>query len=260
MPFPFLNNRVFRNVKIDYSFSAMLIAGLFLFIISGCGKEQPPLPVPETGTMTDHDGNVYKTVKIGNQWWMAENLKVTTYQNGDSVNFEPSANNWKDSTPAYCIYGSSYYGFLYNYYALSDPRKLVPAGWHLPSDAEWKALEIALGMSVSSADSILWRGSKEGDKLKKARVDAGATTWYIDTENQFSVWANNESGFSALPGSCRIFNGTYGSPGVPYTGYWWSSTLRGNEVWYRYLDYNNSKIFRFYVDKRYGFSVRCVKN
>ncbi len=247
----FLNSRLFILV---------LIVGLFLVFASACEKENPQPAVPETDTMTDRDGNVYKTVKIGNQWWMAENLKVTTYQNGDSVNFETSTNNWQDSTSAYCISGSSYYGFLYNWYALSDSRKLVPAGWHLPSDEEWKTLEMHLGMSRGSADSITWRGSKEGDKLKKARLGSEPTTWFINTENQFSVWANNESGFTALPGGCRLFNGNYGSPGASYTGYWWSSTLHGNEVWYRYLDYNSAKIFRFYVNKRYGFNVRCVKD
>jgi len=101
-----------------------------------------------TGTVTDIDGNVYKTVKIGSQWWTAENLKVTHYNNGDSLINETVIRTWYDLTVgAYCSYdhdsnNAAIYGYLYNWYAVGDDRNLAPAGWHVPTDEEWKQLEM----------------------------------------------------------------------------------------------------------------------
>jgi hypothetical protein len=98
----------------------------------------------ETGTMSDYDGNIYRTIKIGTQWWMAENLRVTRYRNGNAVPKITDNSAWTTLTSgAYCTYNSdetkaAIFGRLYNWYAVSDARGLAPAGWHVPSDAEWK--------------------------------------------------------------------------------------------------------------------------
>ncbi|MFI5151003.1 MAG: fibrobacter succinogenes major paralogous domain-containing protein [Bacteroidia bacterium] len=251
--------------SIPKSFIPLLISVLWMtvFFSSGCKKEKNmSSPVLQTSTMTDRDGNVYKTVKIGDQWWMAEDLKVKTYRNGDSVSYKPGTVQWKDTAHGYCFISASSFmvGFLYNWYAVSDVRQLAPAGWHIPGDDEWQILEMTVGMSANDTGKVNWRGTNEGDKLKREKATAQIYGAWQDADNVFQVWPNNQSGFSALAGSCRLFNGTWGDPGPGGTGFWWSSTLFGYQPWYRYLDYNKSNIFRYHGDKRYGFSVRCVKD
>jgi len=233
----------------------------FSLLFFSCEKPKPVQSTPETSTMTDRDGNVYKTVKIGNQWWMAENLKVKTFLNGDSILLEPSSNNWQSAGAAYCINGASPYGFLYNAHAVNDVRKIAPAGWHIPTDEEWKTLEMNLGMSRASVDSIGWRGNTEGDKLKieQSSLENSTLYWEVNVEKQFIIWPNNESGFSAVPAGCRVFNGSFGI-GPKLTGFWWSSSVYNNQNWFRYLDYSKSKVFRFYSDIQSGYSIRCVKD
>lgn len=119
-------------------------------------------------TVTDIDGNTYKTIQIGNQRWMAENLKVTRYRNGTAIPTVTSNTDWFNlTTGAYCNYDNStsdaaIYGRLYNWYAVNDSRNIAPTGWHVPSDEEWKTLEKYLGMSQSEADDTGWRGTNEG--------------------------------------------------------------------------------------------------
>jgi uncharacterized protein (TIGR02145 family) len=211
---------------------------------------------PETGTVTDIDGNVYQTIKIGGQWWMVENLKVTHYRNGDPIPDVMDAGEWSAlSTGAYCSYDNdedhvSTYGCLYNWYAVDDSRSIAPQGWHVPSDAEWKQLEKCLGMSQTEADSIYWRGTDEGGKLK----EAGTAHW-----NSPNTGATNESGFTALPGGYRYGYGTFNSIG--YSGFFWSSTeYTGPDVWCRNLSCHYAGVHRYYDDKQSGFSVRCVRD
>jgi uncharacterized protein (TIGR02145 family) len=235
-------------------FLVVVIPNLFVFY--GCDKKKKKeivKPVFETGSVTDVDGRVYKTVKIGNQWWMAEDLKVTKYNNGDNILTPSSVLQWESDTSIYCVNGNNYY---YKWKVVIDTRKLAPEGWHIPSDNEWKQLEIALGMSNSDADKLAWRGNLEGNKLKQDNLDA--VVW---GETKFMESAN-ESGFSALPNNCRLFNGVYGSPlSGKGQGFWWSaSEYSKNEAWFRNLDHKNTNIFRSHVLKTYGFCIRCVKN
>ena len=205
-------------------------------------------------SMTDQDGNVYKIVKIGSQWWMAENLKVTHYRNGDAIPNVTDNTEWANlSTGACCAYNNdngnvATYGLLYNWYAVVDSRNLAPSGWHVPTDEEWKELEMYLGMRQSEADDSGWRGTDEGSKLKS-----------------ISGWNNNgngtnESGFSALPGGFRYDDsGTFNGVGV--YGYWWSSTGSGSTTaWDRNLYYYRSDVSRYAYIRRYGFSVRLVRD
>ncbi len=198
----------------------------------------------QTGTVTDIDGNTYKTVKIGDQWWMAENLKVTHYRNGDAIPKVTNNNVWSGlSTGAYCEYDNNSenvvtYGRLYNWYAVNDSRNIAPTGWHVPTDAEWQTLVDFLG------------GEKvAGGKLK----EAGKTHWYSP-----NAGANNGSGFAALPGGHRNYNyGFFHSVGC-YAAFWSSTELTSFSAWYRYLFYLYSEVPRHDDDKRCGFSVRCV--
>ena len=232
---------------------------LMLLLTIACNDKEDPAPVSETGTVTDVEGNSYKTVKIGDQWWMAENLKVKTYRNGVIIPSITDSADWVQSlSGAYCIYNngnnqSNEPGLLYNWNTVNNSSGLAPAGWHVPTDDDWKKLEQELGMNAAESDKSGWRGSNEGDKLK-IESPQGWTQYH-------TVWATNESGFTALAGSCRLPNAKFGQPGLFSTGFWWSaSETGGSEAWYRYLDYKNSNVFRSHDSKLYGFSVRCVKD
>jgi len=209
--------------------------------------------------VVDIDGNVYQTVQIGDQVWMAENLKVSHYRNGDAISTGHSDSEWQSlSTGAYAVYednesNADTYGYLYNWYAVDDSRNIAPEGWHIPTDAEWKELEMYLGMSQSEADDIGWRGTNEGSKL------AGRADLWNDggLENNAEF---GTSGFTALPGGYR-----YDSYGYYYHmgngGSFWSSTEYGSSsAWLRSLSYDYSDVRRYDYDKQYGFSVRCVRD
>lgn len=201
--------------------------------------------VPITyGTMTDIDGNVYKTVTIGTQTWMAENLKVTRYNDGTAIPNVTDNTAWAGlSTGAYCWYNNDIsnkatYGALYNWYAVNT-GKLAPAGWHVPTDAEWTTLTNYLG-----------GGSVAGGKLK----ETGTTHWASPNEG-----ATNETGFSALPVGNVNEAGTMCISG--YNGFWWSATESGaSDAWSRSMGYTYSYVDRYDFNKRDGFSVRCVRD
>jgi uncharacterized protein (TIGR02145 family) len=204
----------------------------------------------------DVDGNVYTTVTIGTQVWMAENLKTTKYRNGNAIPTNLSNTDWWNTTAGACaIYNNdaannTAYGKLYNWYAVADSRNLCPTGWHVPSDTEWKTLEISLGMSVSDADLTGLRGAAQniGGKMKST------TGW-----NAPNTGATNESGFSGLPGGLRNYHGPYKS--IVYYGYWWSSTEHSTtDALYRYLFYFYGNSYRLDDDKHYGYSVRCLRD
>ncbi len=227
----------------------------FAFSIS-CKKDEQDIISFEKGTLTDIDNNVYQTIKIGNQWWMAENLKVKTFRNGTPISQHQTNESWEDSLPSFCLFDNteSAPGLLYNWFAINSSDNIAPAGWHLPSDSEWQELEKYLGMSAEEAGKKGWRGDKEGDKLK-----SGNTTGWISFSD---VWSNNSSGFDALAGGCRLFNGVWANPGLFATGFWWTNSESSDEgqAYYRYLDYKKSSIYRSICNKKYGFSVRCVKD
>ena len=233
---------------------------LFICILSltvSCKKKEDVVPViPETGTMVDIDSNIYKTVKIGNQWWMAENLKVTRYRSGVFITELKDSGDWVSQiNGGRCEYSDPNLeapGFLYNWFAISNADIIAPEGWHIPTDDEWKELEKTLGMTQAEADKLTWRGTDQGDKLK-----SNDQSEWTSFENIFST---NKSGFTALGGSCRVYNSSWGDPGLKSTGFWWTATTNGDNAWYRYLDYKSSKVFRSHADKHYGFSIRCVKD
>jgi uncharacterized protein (TIGR02145 family) len=229
---------------------------IFLLLIVSCGDD--PVSSKVSNTVTDIDGNVYKTVKIGTQVWMAENLKVTHYRNGNAIPNVTDDATWTGlTTGAFCVYDNyiynvATYGRLYNWYAVGDSRNIAPTGWHVPTDAEWKQLEMYLGMSQAQADAPGLRGTTEGGKMK----EAGMTHWLSP-----NTGATNESGFSGLPGGNRVYyyRSYYG--GIGGCARFWSSTEYDSSfAWYRCLGYDGSGVYRYDGEKQIGFSVRCVRD
>ena len=223
---------------------------------STCNKNTTePKPEPPPAPVTDIDGNVYQTVKIGNQVWMAENLAVTHYRNGDPIPYVTWG--WQNvSEGALCYYNSdvsniNIYGFLYNGYAVNDSRNIAPEGWHVPTDEDWKVLEIYLGMSQIDVDSKGYRGTDEGGKLK----EAGTEHWASPNEG-----ATNESGFTALPGGyCDHIFGDFWS--MDSSADFWSSTkILRYSLWYRKLSYDQAEIWRMESTLKRGYSIRCIKD
>jgi len=196
-----------------------------------------------TGTVDDIDGNTYKTVTIGNQVWMAENLKTTKFNDGTDIPNVTGQTEWKNLyTPGYCWYDNnaeykSTYGALYNWYAVAT-GKLCPVGWRVPSTDQWTALTTYLGGEYLA-----------GDKLK----EEGNQHW-----KNFNDAANNVSGFTALPGGGRIDgNFTF----IERSGAWWSSTAFNEEKAYlREMDDIVVEVMTGYLSKKEGLSVRCIKN
>lgn len=198
-----------------------------------------------TGTVTDIDGNIYATIKIGSQWWMAENLEVTHYRNGTALPNITDNISWGGLiTGAYCnnqndTANAAIYGRLFNWYAVNDSRNIAPAGSHVPTNAEWQTLIDYLGGE--------WVA---GGKMK----EAGITHWINPNAD-----ATNESGFSALPGGIRTDLGYYG--GIGYQALFWSITeYDSDNALSLELAYDFAAALREYDPKTCGFSVRCVKD
>lgn len=227
---------------------------VLVFVLVSCNKTTGKVEPLEYGTVTDIDGHTYKTVKIGNQWWMCENLKVEHYADGSPIEYIDVNSNdsiWQQAqVGSYCFINDSVYGKLYNHFAVSDSRKLAPAGWHIPSDAEWQTMEKYIGMSESQASNLAWRGTNEAEKLL-VKSSIGWPTSSL-------LFGTNEYGFSALPGGVRITDGTTNI--FQTTAFWWTSTSETTHAYYRYIDYQHKQIFRQHTYPNYGMSVRCVKD
>jgi uncharacterized protein (TIGR02145 family) len=242
--------------NVDLSSDNLVTMGDLTVLIDHLFITLTSLPECRWGTVTDIDGNVYQTVTIGTQVWMAENLKVTHYRNGEDIPNVSGSAAWAAlTTGAYCEYGNAAnnvatYGRLYNWYAVNDGRYIAPAGWHVPNVNELKQLEMYLGMTQAEADASGWRGTDEGGKLK----EVGTTHW-----NSPNTGATNESGFAALPGGYRDLYGVY--EGVGLRAYFWSSNeFVSYSATFRLLTYNSSGVYSYTMSKPYGFSVRCVRD
>ncbi|MDD2312438.1 MAG: FISUMP domain-containing protein [Petrimonas sp.] len=214
-------------------------------------------PVPEFGSFTDsRDGKVYKTVTIGEQVWMAENLAYLP-----KVYRKDEGSGSYEEYPYYYVYDydgrdvaaakatSNYqtYGVLYNWAA---GLSACPPGWHLPSDGEWKQLEMYLGMKQEDADDFVYRGTDEGGKMK----EKGINHW-----NTPNTGATNKSGFTGLPGGYRINDGDFRSIG--YYSFWWSSTEMHISSYIgitRELNSRDSRVYRGAMIKGDGLSIRCI--
>ena len=212
------------------------------------GNEQTFATMANSQTVTDIDGNIYNTVTIGTQVWMSENLKTLRYKNGDSIPNVLGNIDWQDlSTGAWSVYdhdesNNTVYGNLYNWYAVADGRGICPDNWHVPTDDDWVTLNIYLGGSFLSG----------GGKMKAV----GTTYW--DNPNS---GATNDSGFSALPGGYRNVDGNFDL--LRLHSYFWCGPppeATPTNGWFRLLDNASDNVGRSNASKRFGFSVRCLKN
>jgi uncharacterized protein (TIGR02145 family) len=212
-----------------------------------------------TLTVSDADGNVYRAVQIGNQVWTAENLRTTKFNDGSPIPLVPDDDKaiWL-AAPGYSWYRNDIAnrencGALYNWYAVSGGM-LAPKGWHVPTDDEWTILQNHL-----IANGYNWDGTTVGNKVAKSL--AGTGEWKSNpvsgaTGNE--VTSNNRSGFSALAGGCRDFNGFHF---IGETGYWWSATESGaKRAYHRYLAHECEGLSRSDDSKKSGFSVRLLRD
>jgi uncharacterized protein (TIGR02145 family) len=208
----------------------------YQFFIAGSGSSKAEIPTK---------GMAFKEVKIGNQIWMAENLNVSTFRNGDPIPEAKTAEEWKSASenkrPAWCYYDNdqsngSVYGKLYNWYTVNDTRGLSPEGWHIPTDAEWTRLTNYLGGELIAADRM---------KSKSGWQESGNGT--------------NESGFTALPGGVRGIDGTFVNIGQG-EGWWSSSEDNTGGAFLLTVSYKNPRVREWHASKDHGFSIRCIKN
>jgi uncharacterized protein (TIGR02145 family) len=223
--------------KIPWSILLIILIGYALLPLNSCKKQED--------TISDINGNVYKTVNIGSQTWMTENLKTTKLNDGTSISLV--TDYWSlYNQPSYSWYNNDSainkdtYGALYNFYTVSS-NKLCPKGWHVPSKNEWNTLITYLIDSVASG------------KLR----ESGTTHWTSPNKG-----ANNSSGFRALPAGMRSAGGQF--YGISTNGFWWSSTeemagsgMGASSIGLYWL--GNGQLKQAY-DYRSGLSVRCIQD
>lgn len=231
------------NYAIMKNFNAKITLLALAFTISACGgnssKSGEVSKDGETGTATDQQGQNFETITIGSQVWMAENLNVEQFQNGEAI---LKANNWeewskagKEQKPAWCYYefkdeNGKKYGKLYNWYAVNDTRGLAPKEWKIPSEKDWKQLENHLGELA-------------GKSLKSA------TGWNNDGNG------DNASGFNALPAGAM----NPSSMNMGDATYWWvANEVNAGKAPTRFLGYWGETLDKGNYGKENGFSVRCL--
>ena len=216
------------------------------------------------GTVTDADGNVYTTVKIGTQEWTVENLRVTKYNDGTAMPKVTDSVSWFTLiTPEYCFYNNTTNadsikkcGALYNWYAVNT-KKLAPAGWHVPTDSEWEVMQSYLVMHGYNYD-----GTTDTSSNAIAMALAAKTDWdsYPGAGTPgYDLTKNDSLGFSALPVGCRINYGAFLGKGG-YGGWWSASEGDSSSAWGRFLTFNDDYLGRGNSFKSSGFSVRLVKD
>jgi len=250
--------KVFSYDKIKRLFPLTIVALLLSFMINSCKKDESNNatngkttavfnPNLTYGTMTDQDGNEYKTITIGTQTWMAENLRTTKYSDGSAIPNVTDNTAWINlTTGAYCNYNNTTsadtiatYGRLYNWYAFADSRMIAPTGWHVPTIDEWTILSAYVG-----GDNVV------GGKIS----ETGTTHWDWDDPNTSGT---NESGFTALPSGYRYYEGMF--RGLSYYCGWWSITAYGGRAMNCELA-STTRFWRYSPDWQVGFSVRLVKD
>jgi len=223
-------------------------------------------------TIIDYDGNKYNTIQLGDQLWMVTNLKTTHYADGTEIPLIENTSEWVNlsfTDKAFCYYNNSkndearVYGALYTWAAVmngsassdsnpSEVQGVCPDGWHVPSDSEWKELEMFLGMSPDTVDAIGYRGMNIGSKL--ASSPDGWVDGYLDSNPEFG-----SSGFNAKPGGGRRYNGTFGHKG-DNANFWTATAYSNIRSWGRHIYSSYSSVHRYRNAKSDGFSVRCVKD
>jgi len=243
-------------------------------------KLKPPVKPVVVTAPTPTSSGPYKTVTIGSQVWMAKNLEVSTFRNGDVIPQVTSDAEWKaageNKQPAWCYYDNdakngTKYGKLYNWYAVNDPRGLAPAGYHVPTDAEWTTLEDYLGddpgkKMKSTTGWENWTRDLECTNCKNWNAEYRKKTachvckdTRVHGTKSHSGNGTNSSGFNGLPGGYRLGNGAFGTIGK--NGYWWSSSEYGtSDARTRYLYDDSGYVGRANVSEVRGLPVRCLRD
>ncbi|MDA3820880.1 MAG: fibrobacter succinogenes major paralogous domain-containing protein [Candidatus Delongbacteria bacterium] len=269
-------------------YPGLIISGCLLVFALGCEKDdEDDADINDNengnddivfdidyGSVTDIDDNEYKTIVIGGQEWMVENLKVTKYNNGDDILSGLSDQEWEDTTDGtYTVYPHENiegidseeevveaYGRLYNWHAVDDSRDICPSGWHVPTNYEWTQLREYL---LDNYDAI--SSSNIGNTLKSCRQDGSPLGGDCDTRDH-PIWnghgtyyGTDDFGFSALPGGGRDDDGTY--QGIGFGGFWWASTAVGSDAAFvtSLLFDSGGLTVDGGADRGAGFSVRCIK-
>jgi len=264
------NSSTLQNPVHVYTTAGSYTVSLTITNSYGSDTETKNDYITVTDPISDYDGNIYQTVKIGNQIWMKENLKSTHYADGTAmVNGTGVGDIFNDSfTKYYFAYNDNedfvpIYGRLYTWAAVINGESVeqttstrvqgvCPDGWHVPDDAEWKKLERYLGMTDRESDLTGWRGTNEGLMLR----ETGTSHWFDYTDY---IPGTNTSGFTALPAGSRSYNGSFND--LMRRANFWSATENiGSFAWCRRMYYNGSEVFRYDDIKTRAYSVRCVKD
>ena len=189
------------NTNINFRIFISIV--ITIMLINGCSKTEDPSDTKNAETVTDIDGNVYKTVKIGTQTWMAENLKTTRYRDGSEIHTSNwnlvdgiyiKSKDWNTLTTGGCyIYGGDKKYCIYNWYAVNNTKNIAPLGWHVASDAEWSTLITYLGGDIASFSIVSYPGHCTGDGL----FYDGDFCWWSSTEKDtnfaYSVYLTQSS-------------------------------------------------------------------
>ena len=227
--------------------------------------------IVNAGNVTDIDGNVYQSVRIGDQVWTTENLRVTKYNDGSAIPLVTDSATWSHmwdnslTTPAYCFYNNTTntdsikkFGALYNWYVVNT-KKLAPKAWHVPSDSEWTIMEKYLVLNGNN-----WDGTTDTSQYNKIAKSLAAKTDWNTTDSLTGVIGcnlskNNSSGFSALPGGSRYIDGNFNNQGI--FGSWWGATeVTASSAWKCTLSFNDDFLFITDYFKNCGFSVRLLRD
>jgi uncharacterized protein (TIGR02145 family) len=238
------------------SFLTFLFGTLMILNFQSCQDKDLPGPdeelpeIPELTEATDLDGNVYPVIRIGDQYWMQENLKVTRFADGTPIDYIPKPLDWgNQEEAAYCWYANNSenkdsYGALYNR-AAAHSGNLCPTGWHVPTKKDFQYL----------ADYALSLGGYVGNSLREEGYDH----WEFSMQQPIHVIADNKTRFSARGGGMRTQEGEFKD--LRKHGYWWHSEEHLHyTTWARRLDHDTEHFLLLGDTEDYGFSVRCVKS
>ena len=235
-----LKQLTFNNHTMNYK--QKIISALFMLLTTFMTS----LPNIQAETITDNNNNTYRTVTIGNQIWMQDNLNIANYRNGDIIRQAKTNEEWNDAGAngegVWCYYNNDpangkIYGKLYNWYAVHDPRGLAPAGWHIPTDKEWNKVTSELGGDIIA-----------GGKMKFNDI----SQWKSP-----NIGSNNSSNFSAVPGGLRGIDGNFSFIGES-AYFWTSSEYSPTTAFYRVMNHHLSTVVRSSEEKIDGLSVRCI--
>jgi uncharacterized protein (TIGR02145 family) len=216
------------------------------------------------GSVTDIDGNVYRTVKVGNRDWMAENLRTTSYRDGTAIpNVTDDAEWGALTTGAYSLYDNAsareeQYGILYNWYAVQNDAGLCPTGWRIPSDTDWTILADFIESFPEFGPVGVGRALKSCRQVNSVLGEGCATNLHPRWTANEVAYGTDNFGFAAMPGGNRSLQGNFS--GIGGYGFWWTSTQNGeDQAWSRSLHASITNLSRTSDDKPRGYSIRCIR-